>query len=175
MIWNDIVSLVLAGHVKLRNISVFNCFWWIVSVFNWLLLLQVLQISDILEYNGACNDQSVAILLVFLASQLVIKKNMVALEVLWIDNWFLPVSFFLCFSLSLIGSVEFPQILRLWLYKPREKTFMLRTVLCQFWSSTKPRRDWLAQYWRFQLCYLNFLVSNVYQLVRYLVLLFNNY
>lgn len=50
------------------------------------MLLQVLQISDILEYNGACNDQSVAILLVFLASQLVIKKNMVALEVLWIDN-----------------------------------------------------------------------------------------
>lgn len=37
---------------------------------------EVLQISDILEYNGACNDQSVAILLVFLASQLVIKKNM---------------------------------------------------------------------------------------------------
>uniref|UniRef100_A0A2N9F0U2 Calponin-homology (CH) domain-containing protein n=1 Tax=Fagus sylvatica TaxID=28930 RepID=A0A2N9F0U2_FAGSY len=31
---------------------------------------EVLQISDILEYNGACNDQSVAILLVFLASQL---------------------------------------------------------------------------------------------------------
>ncbi|KAF5474772.1 hypothetical protein F2P56_006637 [Juglans regia] len=37
---------------------------------------EVLQISDILEYNGACNDQSVAILLVFLASQLVMKKNM---------------------------------------------------------------------------------------------------
>ncbi|KAL0012367.1 hypothetical protein SO802_007475 [Lithocarpus litseifolius] len=37
---------------------------------------EVLQISDILEYNGACSYQSVAILLVFLASQLVIKKNM---------------------------------------------------------------------------------------------------
>ncbi|KAG2688263.1 hypothetical protein I3843_09G087900 [Carya illinoinensis] len=37
---------------------------------------EVLQISDILEYNGACSDQSVAILLVFLASQLVMKKNM---------------------------------------------------------------------------------------------------
>lgn len=47
-----------------------------------LIQLQVLQISDILEYNGACNDQSVAILLVFLASQLVMKKNMVLLEVL---------------------------------------------------------------------------------------------
>ncbi|KAE7995452.1 hypothetical protein FH972_000241 [Carpinus fangiana] len=37
---------------------------------------EVLQISDILEYNGACNEQSVAILLVLLASQLVMKKNM---------------------------------------------------------------------------------------------------
>ena len=85
--WYDIVSLVLAGHVKLRNLSVFNCFWWIVSIsyvwyahvsHNGYIVFQVLQISDILEYNGACNDQSVAILLVFLASQLVIKKNMVA-------------------------------------------------------------------------------------------------
>lgn len=45
-------------------------------------LLQVLQISDILEYSGACNDRSVVILLVFLASQLIVKKNMVILELL---------------------------------------------------------------------------------------------
>ncbi|ONI10013.1 hypothetical protein PRUPE_4G023200 [Prunus persica] len=37
---------------------------------------EVLQISDILEYNGACNDRSVVILLVFLSSQLIVKKNM---------------------------------------------------------------------------------------------------
>ncbi|XP_024925563.3 uncharacterized protein LOC107420336 isoform X1 [Ziziphus jujuba] len=37
---------------------------------------EVLQISDLLEYNGACNDRSVIILLVFLASQLIVKKNM---------------------------------------------------------------------------------------------------
>ncbi|KAK3188355.1 hypothetical protein Dsin_027916 [Dipteronia sinensis] len=37
---------------------------------------EVLQMSDILEYNGACSDQSVVILLVFLASQLMVKKNM---------------------------------------------------------------------------------------------------
>lgn len=41
--------------------------------------LQVLQISDILEYSGACNDRSVVILLVFLASQLIVKKNLVML------------------------------------------------------------------------------------------------
>lgn len=35
--------------------------------------------SDILEHNGACSDQSVVILLVFLASQLIVKKNMVML------------------------------------------------------------------------------------------------
>lgn len=33
--------------------------------------------SDILEHNGACSDQSVVILLVFLSSQLIVKKNMV--------------------------------------------------------------------------------------------------
>ncbi|KAI9198577.1 hypothetical protein LWI28_028033 [Acer negundo] len=37
---------------------------------------EVLQMSDILEHNGACSDQSVVILLVFLASQLMVKKNM---------------------------------------------------------------------------------------------------
>ncbi|KAB2601009.1 abnormal spindle-like microcephaly-associated protein-like protein [Pyrus ussuriensis x Pyrus communis] len=37
---------------------------------------EVLQISDILEYNGARNDRSVVILLVFLSSQLIVKKNM---------------------------------------------------------------------------------------------------
>ncbi|XP_019462775.1 PREDICTED: abnormal spindle-like microcephaly-associated protein homolog isoform X3 [Lupinus angustifolius] len=36
---------------------------------------EVLQISELLEYNGACNDHSVVILLVFLASQLFVKKN----------------------------------------------------------------------------------------------------
>ncbi|CAO2842562.1 unnamed protein product [Amaranthus hypochondriacus] len=36
---------------------------------------EVLQICDILEYNGACNDRSVVILLVFLSSQLLVKKN----------------------------------------------------------------------------------------------------
>ncbi|RVW45903.1 Abnormal spindle-like microcephaly-associated protein-like [Vitis vinifera] len=36
---------------------------------------EVLQTSDILEHNGACNDRSVVILLVFLSSQLVVKRN----------------------------------------------------------------------------------------------------
>ncbi|XP_037496535.1 abnormal spindle-like microcephaly-associated protein homolog isoform X2 [Jatropha curcas] len=37
---------------------------------------EVLQISDILEHNGAISEQSVVILLVFLASQLTAKKTM---------------------------------------------------------------------------------------------------
>ncbi|KAL6197608.1 hypothetical protein ACLB2K_033215 [Fragaria x ananassa] len=37
---------------------------------------EVLQISDILEYNGVPNDRSAVILLVFLSSQLIGKKNM---------------------------------------------------------------------------------------------------
>ncbi|ESW25929.1 hypothetical protein PHAVU_003G077600 [Phaseolus vulgaris] len=37
---------------------------------------EVLQISDLLQYNGACSDRSVVILLVFLASQLFVKKNL---------------------------------------------------------------------------------------------------
>ncbi|KAH9748073.1 Binding / calmodulin binding protein [Citrus sinensis] len=37
---------------------------------------EVLQMSDILEHNGACSDKSVVILLVFLSSQLIVKKNM---------------------------------------------------------------------------------------------------
>ncbi|KNA22012.1 hypothetical protein SOVF_038020 [Spinacia oleracea] len=36
---------------------------------------EVLQICDILEHNGACNDRSVVILLVFLSSQLLVKKS----------------------------------------------------------------------------------------------------
>ncbi|KAJ0018873.1 hypothetical protein Pint_10934 [Pistacia integerrima] len=36
----------------------------------------VLQMSEILEHNGACSDRSVVILLVFLSSQLIVKKNM---------------------------------------------------------------------------------------------------
>ncbi|XAR65630.1 hypothetical protein NMG60_11009803 [Bertholletia excelsa] len=36
---------------------------------------EVLQVSDILEHNGACNSQSVIILLVFLAFQLIVRKN----------------------------------------------------------------------------------------------------
>ncbi|KAK7363733.1 hypothetical protein VNO77_05886 [Canavalia gladiata] len=36
---------------------------------------EVLQISELLQYNGACSDRSVVILLVFLASQLFVKKN----------------------------------------------------------------------------------------------------
>ncbi|KAJ7967674.1 Abnormal spindle-like microcephaly-associated protein-like [Quillaja saponaria] len=36
---------------------------------------EVLQISDLLEHKGACNDQSVVMLLVFLANQLFVKKN----------------------------------------------------------------------------------------------------
>ena len=39
---------------------------------------QVLQTCDILEHNGACNDRSVVILLVFLSSQLVVKRNTVS-------------------------------------------------------------------------------------------------
>ncbi|KAJ4703151.1 Abnormal spindle-like microcephaly-associated protein-like [Melia azedarach] len=36
---------------------------------------EVLQMSDILEHNGACSNRSVVILLVFLSSQLIVKKN----------------------------------------------------------------------------------------------------
>ncbi|XP_057420021.1 uncharacterized protein LOC130714144 [Lotus japonicus] len=36
---------------------------------------EVLQISELLQYNGACSDRSVVILLVFLASQLFVKKR----------------------------------------------------------------------------------------------------
>ncbi|OMO76771.1 IQ motif, EF-hand binding site [Corchorus capsularis] len=36
---------------------------------------EVLQISDLLEHNGAVSDQSVVVLLVFLLSQLIVKKN----------------------------------------------------------------------------------------------------
>ncbi|KAH9624093.1 hypothetical protein KSS87_018307 [Heliosperma pusillum] len=36
---------------------------------------EVLQICEILEYNGACNERSVIILLVFLSSQLLVKKH----------------------------------------------------------------------------------------------------
>ncbi|XP_051128216.1 uncharacterized protein LOC127249473 isoform X2 [Andrographis paniculata] len=37
---------------------------------------EVLQVSDILEHNGACNGQSVIVLLVFLAVQLLVKRNL---------------------------------------------------------------------------------------------------
>ncbi|GFS29885.1 hypothetical protein Acr_00g0008960 [Actinidia rufa] len=36
---------------------------------------EVLQVSDILEHNGACNGRSVVILLVFLSFQLIVRKN----------------------------------------------------------------------------------------------------
>ncbi|KAK3012037.1 hypothetical protein RJ639_011368 [Escallonia herrerae] len=36
---------------------------------------EVLQVSDILEHNGACNERSVVILLVFLSFQLIVKRN----------------------------------------------------------------------------------------------------
>ncbi|CAJ2649516.1 unnamed protein product [Trifolium pratense] len=36
---------------------------------------EVLQISELLQYNGACSDRSVVILVVFLASQLFVKKK----------------------------------------------------------------------------------------------------
>ncbi|KAL2571510.1 hypothetical protein AAZV13_17G012700 [Glycine max] len=38
--------------------------------------LKVLQISELLQHNGACSDRSVVILLVFLANQLFVKKNL---------------------------------------------------------------------------------------------------
>ncbi|CAA0826523.1 Unknown protein [Striga hermonthica] len=37
---------------------------------------EVLQVSDIIEHNGACNGQSVIVLLAFLAVQLLVKRNM---------------------------------------------------------------------------------------------------
>ncbi|KAL8468916.1 hypothetical protein ACS0TY_031938 [Phlomoides rotata] len=37
---------------------------------------EVLQVSDILEHNGACNGQTVIVLLVFLSVQLLVKRNM---------------------------------------------------------------------------------------------------
>ncbi|XP_059662135.1 uncharacterized protein LOC132308145 [Cornus florida] len=36
---------------------------------------EVLQVGDILEHNGACNERSVIILLVFLSFQLIVKRN----------------------------------------------------------------------------------------------------
>lgn len=36
---------------------------------------EVLQISETLQYNGACNDRSVVIFLAFISSQMVMKKN----------------------------------------------------------------------------------------------------
>ncbi|KAI3948811.1 hypothetical protein MKX01_022225 [Papaver californicum] len=42
---------------------------------------EVLQISEVLEHNGACNERSVIILLVFLSSQLIGKKNMGLLHI----------------------------------------------------------------------------------------------
>lgn len=38
----------------------------------------MLQISDLLQHNGACSDRSVVILVVFLASQLFVKKKVVS-------------------------------------------------------------------------------------------------
>ncbi|CAH1448301.1 unnamed protein product [Lactuca virosa] len=37
---------------------------------------EILQVSDILEYKGACSDRGVIILLVFLSSQLIVKRNL---------------------------------------------------------------------------------------------------
>nr|GFA95570.1 hypothetical protein [Tanacetum cinerariifolium] len=37
---------------------------------------EVLQVSDLLEYKGACSDRGVIILLVFLSSQLIVKRNL---------------------------------------------------------------------------------------------------
>ncbi|XP_076923036.1 uncharacterized protein LOC143585026 [Bidens hawaiensis] len=37
---------------------------------------EVLQVSDILEYKGACSDRGVIIMLVFISSQLVVKRNL---------------------------------------------------------------------------------------------------
>ncbi|XP_026392571.1 abnormal spindle-like microcephaly-associated protein homolog isoform X1 [Papaver somniferum] len=42
---------------------------------------EVLQISEVLENNGACNERSVIILLVFLSSQLIGRKNMELLHI----------------------------------------------------------------------------------------------
>lgn len=67
-------------HLDLVRCSIINlmvCYHSHLELFQ-----QVLQISDILEYNGACNDRSVVILLVFLSSQLIVKKNMVMPDVL---------------------------------------------------------------------------------------------
>lgn len=38
---------------------------------------QVLEMSDILEHNGACSERSVVILLVFLSAQLIVRKSKV--------------------------------------------------------------------------------------------------
>ncbi|EPS57945.1 hypothetical protein M569_16873 [Genlisea aurea] len=38
---------------------------------------EVLQVSDILENEGACNGKSVVVLLVFLSVQLLVKRNTV--------------------------------------------------------------------------------------------------
>lgn len=49
-------------------------------------MMQVLQVSDILESNGACNDRSVVILLVFLSFQLLVKRNTVVFIILSLLN-----------------------------------------------------------------------------------------
>ncbi|XWS75722.1 hypothetical protein CRYUN_Cryun01aG0116500 [Craigia yunnanensis] len=72
---------------------------------------EVLQISELLEHNGAVSDQSVVVLLVFLLSQLIVKKNVVMPD---------PRVFFQSFDFAIVkqslqelfyllpGSVEFP-------------------------------------------------------------------
>lgn len=78
------------------------------------IILQVLQISELLQYNGACSDRSVVILLVFLASQLFVKKNVVnGTKIMATSSYCHPPEFAssnvsLLFPSSFPGSIKFP-------------------------------------------------------------------
>lgn len=78
-------------------------------VWLYVLYLQVLHISDILEHSGAINHRSVVILLVFLSSQLTVKKTMVKLEFFcWIMTEATLLGYILIILFCLLGSTEFP-------------------------------------------------------------------
>lgn len=72
------VELVCNRKQKRRIINVLYLTWYHGSIMEFrYIFLQVLQVSELLQYNGACSDRSVVILLVFLANQLFVKKNLV--------------------------------------------------------------------------------------------------
>ena len=89
---------------------------------------QVLRICDILEHNGVCNDRSVIILLVFLCSQLLVKKSKVML-LSGISNNFLVTCLRLKVRVTLPGSAKLSQAHGLPLPNSQQKK-----VIHKLWS-----------------------------------------